>query len=85
MKARVLVQFVDKETKALRKVGSIIEVTEARFNEILSVGKFIEPATESVSAEMTLEELKEYAKEKGIDLNGARTKAAIIKAINAAE
>ena len=35
--------------------------------------------------EMTLEELKGYAKEHGISLNGARTKAAIIEAINAAE
>lgn len=35
--------------------------------------------------EMTLEELKGHAKENGISLNGARTKAAIIEAINAAE
>lgn len=33
---------------------------------------------------MTLAELKEYAKENEIDLNGARTKAAIIKEIEAA-
>lgn len=35
--------------------------------------------------EMTLAELKEYAKEHNISLNGARTKAAIIEAINAGQ
>ena len=35
--------------------------------------------------EMKLEELKDYAKEHGINLNGARTKAAIIEAIKAGQ
>ena len=35
--------------------------------------------------EMKLEELKDYAKEHGISLNGARTKAAIIEAIKAGQ
>lgn len=35
--------------------------------------------------DMTLAELKDYAKEHNISLNGARTKAAIIEAINAGQ
>ena len=35
--------------------------------------------------DMTLAELKDYAKEHDIDLNGARTKAAIIEAIKAGQ
>lgn len=36
-------------------------------------------------SEMSLDELKEYAKDHDIKLNGARTKTAIIEAIDAAE
>lgn len=43
-------------------------------------------STESTAFDdMTLAELKDYAKEHDINLNGARTKAAIIEAINAGQ
>ena len=44
------------------------------------------PETEGTELyEKTVPQLKEYAAEKGVDLSGARTKAEILAAINAAE
>ena len=40
---------------------------------------------ESELYEKTVQQLKEYAAENGVDLSGARTKAEILAAINAAE
>ena len=42
MKAKVLNEFIDKETKKLNKVGSIIEVSESRAKEIMAAGEYIE-------------------------------------------
>lgn len=50
-----------------------------------SIGEQVPEAPENGIEEMTLPELKEYAKARNIDLNGARTKDAIIEAIKAAE
>ena len=58
--------------------------TEAETEEAEDPAEEVE-ADEADIEEMTLEELKAFAKAKGISLNGARTKAAIIEAINAAE
>lgn len=89
MQAKVLIDFIDKETKAYNRAGSIIEVSEARSKEILKAGKYIalmEPEIREESIdEMSLAELKDYAKKNGIALNGARTKDAIIEAIRGSE
>ena len=63
----------ETETEAAEGPAEEVETEEA------------EAEDEADLDEMTLEELKGYAKEHGISLNGARTKAAIIEAINAAE
>lgn len=42
MKVRVLKQFIDKNTKKLNEVGSIIDVSKERLNEILEVGLLVE-------------------------------------------
>lgn len=53
MKAKVLINYRDKVTKARHKKGDIIEVTPARFNEITRKGRYIEvyvePAKEAES------------------------------------
>ena len=42
MKAKVIVEFRDKETGELRKVGEEFTCNKKRFAEILSVGAFVE-------------------------------------------
>lgn len=46
IKAKVLISFTDKVTKKKYKAGEVIELTPARFNEILAYngGKLIEAA-----------------------------------------
>ena len=46
MKAKVKIQFYDSAAKVVRKVGDIIEVTPARFNEIAGKGRYIEAYVE---------------------------------------
>lgn len=48
MKAKVLITFTDKETKKKYAKGQVIELTAARFNEVLAYkgGKLIEAAEE---------------------------------------
>ena len=46
MKAKVLISFRDKVTKKVRKVGDIIDVTHARFNEITRKGRYVETYVE---------------------------------------
>ena len=105
MKCKVLKNFIDKETKKLNCVDSVIDVSEERAKEIMEAGKYIEPVKEQGDdvpgeqidadgepvkeqgddfAAMNLDELKRYASDNGIALKGARTKPAIIEAINAA-
>ncbi len=42
MKAKVLVKFKDKKSGKIHKVGDIINVSKARFEEILTVGNLVE-------------------------------------------
>ena len=42
MKAKVIVTFKDIRKKKLRKAGEEFECSEARFEEILKKGKFVE-------------------------------------------
>lgn len=46
MKAKVISSFKDKETGKVRKVGEEFTCTKKRFNEILSVGNFVEEVKE---------------------------------------
>lgn len=47
MKAKVLMQFYDKDAKVVRKKDDIFEVTPARFQEITLKGRYIAPHEES--------------------------------------
>ena len=50
MKAKVLINFRDKETKVIHKKGEVIEITPARFNEITRKGRYIEAYVEPEKA-----------------------------------
>lgn len=65
MKARVLQKFEDKYTKEIHKVNDVIEITEERFEEILTVGNFVE----------RIEEAAEPAEEKPAKKKAAKKKA----------
>ena len=41
MKVRVTHAFIDKNTKELNQVGSIIDVTKARLTELKAAGDFV--------------------------------------------
>lgn len=90
MKCKVAKRFIDRETKKLREVDEVIEVTDARFKEISAAGKYLKVLADDAPGEkpldkMKVDELKEYATAQGIDLGDAKTKAEIIEAIKAAE
>lgn len=42
MKAKVLITFIDKETKKKHQKGEIIDVTAKRFNEITGKGRYLQ-------------------------------------------
>lgn len=42
MKAKVLKRFKDKHTGKIHNAGDVITVSKERFNEILTVGAFVE-------------------------------------------
>lgn len=42
MKVKVIEKFKDKTTGKVRKVGETFDCTKKRFDEILTVGKFVE-------------------------------------------
>lgn len=53
IKAKVLIPFNDKYTGKKHAKGDIIEVTPARFNEILQKGKYIEAYVEEKATSKT--------------------------------
>ena len=53
MKAKVLIEFRDKETKVIHKKGAVIDVTPARFNEITRKGRYIEAFDEAAEKAAT--------------------------------
>lgn len=46
MKVKVIKKFRDKHTKEIHKVNKEMEISKERFDEILSVGKFVEEIKE---------------------------------------
>lgn len=89
MRVKVKVSFRDKYTDELYKIGDVIEVTEERFDEILSVGDFIETVSTTGHLDraglesMKKDELIKLAEEMELDSTG--TKADIIDRIVAEE
>ena len=51
MKAKVIKEFKDKHTKKIHKVGDVLTVSQERFDEILTVGNFVEEINEEPKAE----------------------------------
>ena len=46
MKVRVIERFRDKNTKKIHKVNDILTISQARYDEILTVGNFVEEIKE---------------------------------------
>jgi len=53
MKVKVLKTFIDKNTKKLNEVGSIIDVTKERYEELRAAGNYV--AVEKVTKATTTE------------------------------
>lgn len=50
MKVKVLKQFIDKHTKEVHKAGETLNISKARYEEILTVGKLVEEIKETKAA-----------------------------------
>lgn len=65
MKVKVTHKFRDKYTGKIYAKGDVLEITEERYQEISSVGNFVQIVPEDASSdafdEMSIRELKEYA------------------------
>ena len=48
MKAKVLTKFIDKHTGEIHKAGDEITISKERFEEILTVGAFVEEVVEPI-------------------------------------
>ena len=46
MKVKVIVEFRDKYTKKIHILNKVMEITEERYDEILTVGNFVEEIKE---------------------------------------
>ena len=51
MKVKVIKSFIDKETKQSRAVGEVFECSEARYEQIETVGHFVEPVEKKKESE----------------------------------
>lgn len=51
MKAKVLIEFIDKATNQKHKVGEIITLSADRFNEICKAGHYVDAYEEPAKAE----------------------------------
>lgn len=83
MKVKVLSKFKDAETKEIRNKGDIFECSEERYKRIVAVGKYVEPVDNPVGdiAQMNIKELKELAKEKGIENYAKLSKEELLDAL----
>lgn len=62
MKVKVTVEFKDKHTGKMRKVGDILDLEVQRINEILSIGSFIELVEQKQEDENSVEKEKQVRK-----------------------
>lgn len=51
MKVKVIEKFRDKHTKKIHNVGDVLTISQARYDEILTVGNFVEEIKEEPKAE----------------------------------
>lgn len=88
MKVKVTKAFIDKHTREFHDMGEVIEVTEERAKEILSAGEYIaivEEEKPDILATMTVEQLKDFAKDNGFDISKAKNKAEILAILQEAQ
>lgn len=62
MKAKVLIPFEDKYTGKKHKKNDVLDITAARFNEILKKGNYVEAVDEPTPTPKKAEEGKEEKK-----------------------
>ena len=55
MKAKVIIDFIDKKTRKLRKKDEIIDLTEARFKEINATSKRVQAVKEETEKKTEIE------------------------------
>ena len=84
MRVEVIQKFKDKHTGEIRNVGDVLDVTQERFDEIMTVGEFVKEVEEASPSRAELEtwkkdELVKLAEDMGLDSAG--TKANIIDRI----
>lgn len=51
MKVKVIERFRDKNTKKIHKVGDVLTISKERYDEILTVGTFVEEIKEEPKVE----------------------------------
>lgn len=63
MKVKTLIKFRDLNEKKIREVGEEFVVSKDRFEEILKIGKFVEPIENKIKKEEFKTKLKGPLKE----------------------
>lgn len=64
MKVKVLVRFKDKYTGKIHEADKVMNITKERYEEILTVGKFVEEISEEVAEEIEPTPKKRTSKKK---------------------
>ena len=90
MKVKVTHKFKDKHTEMIHSKGDILEINDERYQEIASVGNFVQIVPEDASSdgfeEMSIRELKEYAdKAYKMTFKGGMKKSEIIEVLRRRE
>ena len=62
MKVKVIGEFRDKHTKKIHKVNKVMEITKERYDEILTVGNFVEEIKEEPKEEAPKKSTKKATK-----------------------
>lgn len=90
MKVKVTHKFKDKYTEETHYKGEVLEITDERYQEIMSAGNFVQIVPEEAASdgfdEMSIRELKEYAdKAYKLTFKGGMKKAEIIEVLRRRE
>ena len=90
MKVKVTHKFKDKHNGKTYIKGVLLDISDERYQEITSVGNFVQPVPEDVSNdgfdEMSIRELKEYAdRTYKLTFKGGMKKSEIIEVLRRRE
>lgn len=75
MKAKVIIQYIDRETNIFHAVGETVELTDARASELAAGGFVAVAAATAASTDMTAGEMREAIVAKGGEVPKKATKA----------